>query len=66
MGRIGSWYGIVEAIILLMVTGVIGIAAQILSIQLVVISGVLMMFVTYKRKNFMIIESADVTIDHLV
>ncbi|MFD1040529.1 MFS transporter [Virgibacillus byunsanensis] len=44
MGRIGSVYGFMEAILIVMVTSLMGITAQLFSIQTVVIVGTLIMF----------------------
>lgn len=43
MGRIGSVYGLIEACLVIVTTIIIGIAAQLISIQLVVIIGTLLM-----------------------
>lgn len=43
MGRIGSVYGFIEAILIIIATVTIGAAAQLLSIQFVVIVGALVM-----------------------
>ncbi|MCU9613219.1 MFS transporter [Caldibacillus lycopersici] len=45
MGRVGSVYGIIKAILLIVAISVIGVAAQFSSIQLVVIIGVMVMLV---------------------
>ncbi|SDP46478.1 Major Facilitator Superfamily protein [Litchfieldia salsa] len=45
MGRIGSVYHLIQAALVILVTSIMGIAAQIASIQLVVIIGVLVMMV---------------------
>ena len=43
MGRIGSIYGLLEALLIIIATAIIGIIAQLISIQLVVIIGSLVM-----------------------
>ncbi|WP_430007963.1 MFS transporter [Metabacillus idriensis] len=43
MGRIGSVYSLLQAILIITITGIMGVAAQITSIETVVISGVLIM-----------------------
>ncbi|MFB4169434.1 MFS transporter [Virgibacillus sp. JSM 102003] len=45
MGRIGSVYGLAEAILIIVMTSVMGIAAQLISIQVVVIAGAIIMLV---------------------
>lgn len=45
MGRIGSIYGFFEALLIIIVTAIIGITAQFISIQLVIITGTLIMLV---------------------
>ncbi|WP_164669819.1 MFS transporter [Virgibacillus doumboii] len=43
MGRIGSTYGFIEAVLIIVMTSIMGIAAQLISIQTVVIAGTLIM-----------------------
>lgn len=45
MGRIGSVYSLIQAILVITITGIMGVAAQITSIETVVISGVLIMMI---------------------
>jgi MFS family permease len=45
MGRIGSVYSLIQAILVITVTSIMGIMAQIISIQIVVIIGVLVMVI---------------------
>ncbi|WP_096185836.1 MFS transporter [Evansella halocellulosilytica] len=45
IGRIGSLYGFVEAFLIIIATAIFAIGAQVLSIQVTVITGALMMFV---------------------
>lgn len=74
MGRIGSLYGLVEAVLVIVTTVVFGIAAQMISIQFAVIVGALFMFITSitltafsfqpsKTKYFMGDNSLDVKIN---
>ncbi|TFB13491.1 MFS transporter [Filobacillus milosensis] len=43
MGRVGSIYSLIEAILIIIVTSIVGLAAQVISIQMTVIIGVLVM-----------------------
>ncbi len=43
MGRIGSIYGLVEAFLIIIVTAIFGVASEVLSIRVVVVSGSLIM-----------------------
>lgn len=43
MGRIGSIYGLVEAVLIIIVTAIFGVASEVLSIRVVVVSGSLIM-----------------------
>ncbi|MFC0560869.1 MFS transporter [Halalkalibacter alkalisediminis] len=45
MGRIGSAYGLIQAILVITATSIMGVAAQITSIQTVVVIGVLVMMI---------------------
>ncbi|PGT79770.1 MULTISPECIES: MFS transporter [Bacillaceae] len=45
MGRIGSAYSLIQAILIIIITSIMGVAAQITSIQVVVFLGVLVMLV---------------------
>jgi len=45
MGRVGSIYGLIEAVLIILVTTIAGVAAQLISIQYVVITGTFVMLV---------------------
>jgi len=45
MGRIGSIYGFVEALFIIIITAIFGVAAEIISIRYVVVSAAIIMFV---------------------
>jgi hypothetical protein len=43
MGRVGSIYGLIEAVLIILTTTIAGVVAQLISIQYVVIAGTFMM-----------------------
>lgn len=45
MGRVGSMYGLIEAVLIILATTIAGLAAQLISIQYVVIAGTFVMLV---------------------
>ena len=45
MGRIGSIYQFIEAILIIIVTSIFGVAAQMVSIQIVIMLGTLTMLI---------------------
>ncbi|MEY9869486.1 MFS family permease [Peribacillus sp. B2I2] len=44
MGRVGSIFGLLEALLIIMTTAIVGVSAHFISIRLVVISGTMIMF----------------------
>lgn len=46
MGRVASIYGLIEAVLVIIATIIVGIAAQLFAIQYVIILGTIVMLVT--------------------
>ncbi|WP_162878683.1 hypothetical protein [Peribacillus butanolivorans] len=44
MGRVGSVFGLLEACLIIITTTIVGVSAQLISIQFVVITGSIIMF----------------------